>query len=170
MATPILPQILESASDFSTKERHGRGGTPEYYAWYAMVARCTKPDHPSHKDYGGRGIRVSVKWLAFENFFADMGLRPSSEHTLERKDNNGNYEPSNCRWATHQEQCNNRRNSRYIVLGSERRTVAEWSKITGINIQTIYHRLRRGKSPGECLRRERLSGKRSPSVRDHDRK
>lgn len=93
----------------SKNKKHGMSKSPEFTAWVNLRARCEKVNHPSYKDYGGRGIEVCERWQKFENFFEDMGLRPSNEHSLDRTDNNGNYEPNNCRWATKKQQQANRR-------------------------------------------------------------
>jgi predicted DNA-binding transcriptional regulator AlpA len=124
-----------------------------------MKARCTCPTNPAFKDYGGRGIKVCERWLnSFENFLADMGERPSHLHSLDRwPDNDGDYEPGNCRWATAREQALNRRqrgenaSARRISFGGETHTIREWSKITGIKWATIWDRLQHGQPPERAL-------------------
>lgn len=90
--------------------KHGMHNTPEYKAWRGMRTRCYNPNDAHYKNYGGRGIEVCEKWrIDFTTFYADMGPRPSEIHSLDRIDVNGNYEPSNCRWATRSEQQKNKR-------------------------------------------------------------
>ena len=94
--------------------KHGQsrvigGRAPEYRIWAAMLRRCGNPSQKDYKNYGGRGIRVCSRWKSFSNFFADMGKRPSAKHSIDRIDNDGNYEPGNCHWATRSEQQINKR-------------------------------------------------------------
>lgn len=128
------------------KAKHYRHGyktagkySPEYAAWMNMRARCNNPKSNRYKTYGARGIKVCERWESdFLNFLADMGRRPSADHSIERKDNDRNYEPGNCIWATRKEQARNRRTSRFIVVDDVSLTLAEWSEVSGINSQTIH--------------------------------
>jgi len=88
--------------------RHGKAHTAEWRVWVGLRERCDNPNNSSYKWYGGRGIKVCERWYTFENFFADMGYRPEKTE-LDRINNDGDYEPGNCRWVTHKENCNNRR-------------------------------------------------------------
>lgn len=96
---------------------HGMTGSPTYMAWYGMLQRVKSRDSHKYKYYGSRGITVCDRWSKFENFLADMGTRPSAELSLDRINNDGDYEPGNCRWATRSQQRNNRRN---ICKGKDR--------------------------------------------------
>jgi hypothetical protein len=131
-----------------SQKTHGEGYKPtkEYRAWLGMKARCYRKTESKYPIYGGRGIIVCERWLtSYENFLIDMGRAPSKRHSLDRKEVNGNYEPSNCRWATCVEQMNNVRYNKFIYLtdGSQR-TVAQLSRETGIKYQTLLMRLRKG--------------------------
>ncbi len=128
--------------------RHGeamRGRqTAEHRAWSSMVCRCTVPTTTNYKFYGGRGIAVCERWATYENFLADMGRKPTPSHSLDRIDPGGNYEPGNCRWATHIEQCRNRRSTRWIELDGERLSMAAWGQRSGVDQDLISYRLRAG--------------------------
>ena len=102
--------------------KHSGCFTLTYSSWASLKARCSNPSYRHYSDYGGRGIKVCNRWLGehgFENFLADMGERPTSQHSIDRIDVNGNYEPSNCRWATSVVQANNKRNNIIIEHNGE---------------------------------------------------
>lgn len=126
----------------------GRKFSPEYYSWSSMMTRCTNPKHAKYADYGGRGISVCARWMKFENFLADMGPRPAGK-TIERKESDGNYEPSNCIWATRQRQSNNTRRNTIIEHGGRQQTVSEWADEIGLPYNTLLARLHRLKWPIE---------------------
>lgn len=123
----------------------GRDASAEYSAWSSMIQRCTNQKGAGYHRYGGRGIAVCDRWrTSYETFLADMGRRPSPQHSVDRKDNDGNYEPGNCRWATVKEQGRNRRTNHTITARGRTATLIEWAELSGIRAGTIYERLRRG--------------------------
>ncbi len=126
---------------------HGLCRTPEYKVWKRMIERCYNPSRNHYEDYGGRGISVCDHWRSSPaNFLKDMGPRPTPTHEIDRIDNNGNYEPGNCRWATRKAQNRNRRSNRHLTHNGDTMTVADWSDKIGISQQLIYARLHRGKT------------------------
>lgn len=132
--------------------KHGMIGTSEYKTWATMIQRCTNPNlRREWPRYGGRGIRVCDRWMAFELFFADMGLKPSPAHTIDRINTNGHYEPGNCRWATPQEQGRNTRRNHYLTFNGETRCVADWEDHLGFKRGAVKCRIRRGWSVEQAL-------------------
>lgn len=117
---------------------------PEYKIWNAMNQRCNNPKRPNYHLYGGRGIKVCSEWHDFYRFYKDMGPRPSKQHSIERIDNDGDYCPSNCKWATQDEQALNRRSNRYIEYQGKRLCVTQWAQTLGLPRKHIYDRLYRG--------------------------
>jgi hypothetical protein len=120
-------------------------------AWMNMIVRCTRPNAQHYRRYGGRGIAVCQRWLDdFGNFLMDMGRRPAGM-TLERIDNDKDYCPENCRWATRKEQQNNRSSNRIISAKGRQLTVAQWCADVGINRNTLVKRLNAGWEPERAL-------------------
>ena len=133
---------------------HGASGTVEFSAWKAAHRRCGDAKCPSFGDYGGRGISVCARWSGasgFEAFLADMGPRPSPGHSLDRIDVNGNYEPSNCRWATQSQQARNTRRNVQLTLGGETMCAADWAARLGVPARRITLRVRRGWTDARAL-------------------
>lgn len=120
---------------------HGMSRTPEFRVWMSMLDRCQNPQSQPYRHYGGRGIKVCERWQDFENFFADMGNRPSPKYSLDRIDNDGDYRPDNCRWATMKEQNSNRRSNQNITYNGQTHTIREWTLITGITYNTLWGRI-----------------------------
>lgn len=133
------------------RQTHGLSHSPEYRSWSSMKSRCSDPNNPKFPLYGARGIRVCDRWLSFENFFADMGPRPSDGHSVDRVNSNGDYEPSNCRWATDVEQNNNRSCNRIVDVNGRKQTVTQWAREAGVHEETIRSRLRAGWSADRAV-------------------
>jgi hypothetical protein len=130
---------------------HGMKQSREWQAWRSMKQRCLNPKHKAYENYGGRGIRVCDQWLkSFEAFFADMGHRPDG-HTLERIDNDGNYEPGNCRWAPRIEQEWNKRTNRLVSIDGKRMPMAVAARKHGLTRGQLYDRLSYGWSLERAL-------------------
>lgn len=115
---------------------------PEYWVWAAMLQRCRNPRCRIYPLYGGRGITVCERWTDVRNFMADMGPRPEGG-TLDRIDNDGNYEPGNCRWATPAIQSANTRRAKFLTLNGETRQLHEWAAHLGLTAGALCTRIKR---------------------------
>lgn len=130
--------------------KHGGSYTKEYRTWDAMRRRCNDPKHPQYPDYGGRGIKVCQEWGKFENFIAAMGAAPKGM-SIDRINNDGNYEPANCRWATKMTQANNKRNTTYVKYKGRMVPVAELARIGGMNRTAVKQRIAYGWSAEDAI-------------------
>lgn len=139
-----------------TKATHGhsRGKklTRAYIIWRGMMQRCLNPKSTAYQRwYGAHGVNVCQQWHVFDNFLADMGEPPAGASLDRYPDPHGHYEPGNCRWATHREQCNNRRNNRVITINGKAQTLTLWCQELGIKRQTVQSRLSTGWDPVDAL-------------------
>lgn len=142
---------------------HGESRNPAYRCWHSMFLRCYNKSHVSYQAYGGRGILVAEEWRGESGllrFLEHVGPRPSAQHTIDRIDNNGHYEPGNVRWATRTEQARNRSDSHYVTANGQTLIVADWAKNMGVAPAVIHSRIKRGWSeekavttPPRCWRR-----------------
>ena len=130
------------------KTKHGFYYTKEYGVWRNMIYRCNNINCKKYKLYGGRGIKVCDRWaISFENFINDIGFRPSNKHSLDRFPNkDGNYEPSNCRWADIYEQNSNTNRNIYYELNGEKKILSQYAKDWGVNYSAVHNHINNGES------------------------
>jgi len=144
----FVAEVLTHAKENASNIRY----SPEYHCWQAMIQRCHNPNNGYYDRYGARGIVVCDRWrAAFENFLSDVGPRPSKNHSIDRVDGNGNYEPGNCRWATRKQQQNNVSSNVLIEFNGEKMTVAQWADKLGMSRTALYSRIRSGWKIEEAL-------------------
>ena len=147
---------LRSETTIRRFTKHGQRATwnknSVWRIWCNMIQRCCNPRNAAFANYGGRGISVCEAWMtSIESFVSDMGPRPSPKHSIERINNEGNYEPSNCRWATFHEQCRNKRTNRILTLDGEYKVLVDWAASVGMSRSVLECRLRAGLSLKEAL-------------------
>jgi len=139
-------RCLHAQRTSEAKKTHGFSRTPEHNAWLGMKARCYNEKNGQFHNYGARGISVCERWLeSFLSFLDDVGERPSSSHSIDRRDNDGNYEPGNCYWATKTEQARNTRSNLTFDVAGERMSLIEITERCNLPYKRIHLRLQRGK-------------------------
>lgn len=139
----------------SAKGLHWMDKTPTYNSWQSMRARCLNKRGSSFKDYGGRGIKICERWTDFLLFLKDMGLRPPRT-SLGRVDNNGDYEPSNCRWENSTQQGGNTRKTLWIEWRGDRKNLSEWCRELNINYHTSFNRFKKGFSLDDTFSKKKF--------------
>lgn len=163
------PRIISEKQRFAIGERtriHGMAGTVEYNAWLRMRLRCTDPNDGSYENYGGRGIKVCDRWMNdFSNFYADMGARPTPEYSIDRIDNNRDYEPSNCRWATRLEQRRNRRNSPLNEWNGKMMSNSQIAREFGVSTAYVWRMIAKNKMTPQQLWDKILSARSRPKTK-----
>ena len=149
----IAVNTPKQAARFSHNHAHRKRWSAEFEAWHGMRARCRYQNHRNYKNYGARGIMVCQSWKTFVNFLSDMGSKLDPSRSLDRINSNGHYScgkcneckangwPSNCRWATSEEQHSNRRNNRLITKNGRTMTAKQWADFTGISYKTVSGRI-----------------------------
>lgn len=148
---------IKSESTRKTHYKHGHTAnyeyTREYIAWCGMLSRCYNKNDKGYHNYGGRGISVCDRWRgSFKSFFADVGERPVGDYSLDRINNDGDYEPSNVRWATRRQQSRNRRDTRLITIDGRTQCVLDWCREYSTKDKVVYERInRRGWDPIEAI-------------------
>lgn len=154
-----LSKEVAAAAVRAMNTKHGKHRTPVWLAWRNMHDRCRNDKNTAYHNYGGRGIRVCERWSDFSAFFTDMGEPTSDDHSLDRINVNGNYEPGNCRWATVTEQQRNRRDTRFVTAFGETKSAADWAEDSRCKVSRdrIYYRLDRGWSPEAAIATPPLS-------------
>ena len=128
--------------------KHGESESPEWNSWSKMIVRCTNINHDKYQYYGARGIKVCDRWLdkekGFINFLEDMGVKPKG-YQIDRIDNNGNYEPSNCRWVSRKENCRNKSTNAVYSHQGKTQTMIEWAEEYNLHYQSLAYYLREKK-------------------------
>lgn len=151
--TALRAGHYQSCGCLQGNRTHGLSNCQEYESWRAIRQRCLNSKCKSFKNYGGRGIAICNRWLeSFENFLADMGHAPAPRMQIDRIDNNGNYEPSNCRWATVKEQSRNRRNNHFVTVDGQEMVLMDACIKYGIGHPTVLYRMRNGWSCEDAIK------------------
>lgn len=141
------------AASGRSRATHGKRYTRAYTVWCNMKARCLKTNHPSYKNYGGRGISIAPQWLAFDVFLRDVGNPPDNDHTLDRIDNNKSYEPGNVRWVKRFVQSRNTRQNIWVTINGVTKCFYDWCEDYKIAAGSVYRRLAKGEDVVSAITR-----------------
>lgn len=148
----------KSCGCLNKNKTHNCTNHPLFKTWLEMIRRCHNKKSQGYSNYGKRGIKVCLRWKhkinGIKNFISDMGKKPSSKHSIERRDNNKGYCKSNCYWATIKEQNNNTRNNVVITYKGKTLTASQWSRLTDINVANLYYRVKSGWNAERILNKE----------------
>lgn len=154
MSCGCMKLLTKNVGSSNGRHKHGMWKSPEFLAWQQLLSRCSDVNNAHYINYGGRGISVCKRWLGedgFINFYNDMGPRPleklksgRTKYSIDRINNNGNYEPDNCAWRVFKDQINNRRGSIWLTYENKTLCVSDWEEIFRVSPSSIYHRLRKG--------------------------
>lgn len=159
---------IKSAQGIINGTTHGMKNDIAYKIWKGMKKRCYNKNDINYKYYGAKGIKVCDRWLnSFENFYQDMGPRPSKEYTIERDDNNKGYEPSNCRWLHKSLQTSNQSSNIVVTYKGKTQNVSAWAREIGINYYTLINRISRKNWPIERALTEKVRKNKFPSFINH---
>lgn len=142
---------LKDENTGNRSRTHGKSKTLLYRRWSDMHTRCYNPKFKHYHNYGERGIQVEERWHDFENFHADMGEPPTPKHQIERLNNDGNYGPANCVWATRKQQARNTRKNVFLTAKGETHCISEWAELLGMRPTMIVKRRLRGWDDEQCL-------------------
>lgn len=155
MSRSLLGKRSKSCGCINSQLTHGKHNTKEYHSWRSMKKRCYLKTHPAYNHYGGRGIAVQKSWInSFKRFFKDMGLAPDKGSSLDRIDNNKGYSAKNCRWATKEQQGNNKRNN--IVI--EGVSLHKYCRDNNLNFSRIHKRINKGWNLQQAIKTPKLYG------------
>lgn len=146
----VVSNIMRTKSCGCARGTHKLSKSREYQTWKHMLSRCNNPNATKYKNYGGRGIKVCKRWYVFQNFFADMGIRPPN-HTLDRINNNKMYSKSNCKWSNNYEQNRNKRSNRIVIWNNKKFIISDLAAKYNICCGTLSNRLNRGWSVNDAL-------------------
>lgn len=134
-------RIAKDATRIKALNLENRKKNRERAIWASMIFRCSDPRHKSFHRYGGRGIKVCDRWMNFDNFYTDMGPRPSARHSVERRDNDQGYNPGNCYWATPDQQSRNTSRNRIFTLNGKTQCMSDWAKDLGVTVSLLWTRI-----------------------------